>query len=110
MRSANSFDFPMVHGVNSKKNTPFTINSACDVLCASASGAILDGLIKKFGMVNVNANKALFVFSKHKIVRGKSIHTITESCWRDHCILMMDNTPCDPLKTKVVFDAAIYSV
>ena len=109
-QNPNSFQFPMTHMVNGKRNTPFTIDSACDVLCASASGAILDGLIKKFGMVNVNANKALFVFSKHKIVRGKSSHTITESCWRDHCILMMENTPCDPLKSKVVFDTAIYSI
>ena len=110
MQSANYFHFPMTHLVNGRDKTPFTMDSACDVLCALASGAVLDGLMKKFGMVNVSANKALFVFSKQKIVRGKSKHTITTSCWRDHCILMMDNIPCDPLKAKVVFDIAIYSI
>jgi hypothetical protein len=106
MRSSNSFHFPMTHGVNGKKNTPFTIKSACDVLCASASGDVLDGLIQKYGKT-VKADTALFVFSKHKIVRDKSCHTITEDCWRDHCVLMLDNAPCNLVQAKKVFDTAL---
>jgi hypothetical protein len=73
-----------------------------------ASGDVLDGLIKKFGTA-VKADTALFVFSKHKIVRGIPItqHTITEDCWRDHCVLMLDNAPCNLVESKKVLDTAL---
>jgi hypothetical protein len=108
MQNANSFQFPMRHMVNGKRATPFTIKSACDVLCASASGDVLDGLIKKFGTA-VKADTALFVFSKHKIVRNVSWHTITEDCWREHCVLMLDNVPCDLAQATLVLDTAIFT-
>ena len=103
----NCFDFPMTHIFEGMRATPFTIKSACDVLCASASGEVLAGLVEKFkpdANADVNATAALFVFAKEAIVCGKTMHTITEACFRDSCIMLKaDRTPCDFVKAELVF-------
>jgi hypothetical protein len=35
------------------------------------------------------------------------INPITEDCWRDHCVLMLDNAPCNLVQAKKVFDTAL---
>ena len=97
----------MTHKVDGMGDTPFTIKKACDVLCASASGEVLAGLVKKFkpdANADVNATTALFVFAKKAIVCGKTSHTITGACFRDSCIMLKaDRTPLDLVKAKLVF-------
>ena len=80
----NGFHFPMTHSVSGMQHTPLTIKKACDVLCASASGEVLAGLVEKFkpdANADVNATTALFVFAKKAIVCGKTLHTITGACF-----------------------------
>jgi hypothetical protein len=64
-------------------------------------------LIKKFkpdANAMANATVALFVFAKKAIVCGKTVHTITEACFRDNCILLKaDRTPLDLVKAELVF-------
>ena len=101
------FNFLMTHRVDGMQDTPFTMEKACDVLCASASGEVLAGLVEKFkpdANADVNATAALFVFAKKAIVCGKTAHTITGACFRDNCIMLKaDRTPCDLVKAKLVF-------
>ena len=109
MRHNNAFCLPMRHRFNGKPGTPFTMESACDVLCASASGAVLDGLVKKFSQdadAFPFAMFALFVFAKQAIC-GVGEHPISAECWRDSCILLRaDHTPLDVARAKQVFDRA----
>jgi hypothetical protein len=101
---SNSFFFPMTHGVNGKKDTPFAMKTACDVLCASATGYVLDELMKKFKQEPIEATTALFVYSKQQIVRGKTKHTVTEDCWNSSCILLKADRPINKEKAKTVFE------
>ena len=105
--NGNGFRFPMTHKVKGMQHTPFTMKKACDVLCASASGEVLAGLVQKFNPdanADVNATAALFVFAKKAIVCGKTVHTITGACFRDNCILLKANRmPVDFVKAKLVF-------
>ena len=109
-RNRNSFSLPMTHMLNGKTGTPFTMESACDVLCASCSGAVLDDLLEKLGQGDnalPPATNALFVFAKQAIVRGVGTHTISAECWRDSCILLRaDHTPMHVARAKQVFERA----
>ncbi len=106
----NSFYFPMTHMVKGKKDTPFTLETSCDVLCASASAEILADLVQKFGAPDPlpQGTIALFVYPKSIICEPpKTSHTITETCWRENCILMEDRTPLDHEKAKRIFELYI---
>ena len=100
----------MKHRFQGKQNTPFTLETACDVLCASASTEVLADLVTKFGVPKPlpPGTIGLFVFSKSIICnKPKSAHTITAACWRDSCILLSaDRTPLDPAKARQIFETA----
>ena len=107
----NSFRFPMTHRVKSRQNTPFTLEAACDVLCAFASAELLVDLANKFGALEPllpDGTIALFVYPKTIICDPpKTMHTITAKCWSNNCILMSEDcTPLDLDKAKMIFDTA----
>jgi hypothetical protein len=106
----NSFYFPMTHSVKGRHQTPFTLESACDVLCASATAEVVADLVKKFGASESlpQGTIALFVFPKSIICDPpKTLHTITATCWQESCILMSEDCmPLDLDKAKLIFEKA----
>ena len=79
-KKCNTFRFLMTHRFQGKQATPFTLEAACDVLCASASTEVLADLVMKFGALKPlpPGTIGLFVYSKSIICnKPKTVHTIT---------------------------------